>query len=79
MHEVHATTALSKPNWLLPARVGLVYYLQSNYIFPQDAKFIPLNNLRARHRCMKSLQAFGFKFPDRVKLKKLKKEKTNAS
>ena len=26
-----------------------------------------------------SLQAFGFKFPDGVKLKKLKKEKTNAS
>ena len=55
-HEVHATTALSNPNRLLPTRVGLVFYQCSNLILPQHAKEVcPIKQLESsRHRITKT-------------------------
>ena len=94
-HEVHATTALDKPNRILPTRDGMVFYRHSKLIFPHHAKEVyPIKQLERMNQRyedwkrgafvpipsqLKSMKALGFKFPDNVKLKKSKNEKTDDS
>ncbi len=94
-HEVHVTTALDKPNRILPTRVGMVFYRHSKLIFPHHAKEVyPIKQLERMNQRyedwkrgafvpipsqLKSMKALGFKFPDNVKLKKSKNEKTDDS
>ena len=94
-HEEHATTALTNPNRLLPTRVGMVFYRHNHLIFPHHAKDVyPVRKLKSQQKKyedwkrglfvpiasqLKSLQGLGFKFTDGVKMKKLKKEKTDPS
>ena len=94
-HEEHATTALTNPNRLLPTRVGMVYYRHNHLIFPHQAKDVyPVRRLKSQQQKyeewkrgafvpvasqLKSLKSLRFKFPDGVKVKKSKKEKTGPS
>ena len=93
-HEEHATTALTNPNRLLPTRVGMVFYQHNHLIFPHHTKDVyPVRRLKSHHQMyeewkrwafvpvasqLNSLKSLGFKFPDGVKVKKSKKEKTGS-